>query len=234
MEMPDHPVSGTVLLVSEDLLAGRLWADGLQRTGLEAVLARSPREALHCWEQYGPDLIVIDVSARADGLELCRRLRSRATNPILMLDACGDESQCLAAYAAGADECIHKQVSPTIFLAKVRAWLRHRWTIRAESLRTLQVGDIHLEPARGEVSRDHGPPVRLSALELRVLYLLMSHQGQVLAPEVMVARVWGPGGDGHVQQLRHIVHHLRHKIEADPRRPRTIRTVRGQGYAFVG
>lgn len=228
MDMPPR----TVLLVSEDAEGGQLWAHALERIGVEAVLARCPREALRCWEQRGADLIVVDLPVHDDGLELCRRLRARATNPILLLGSCADEADCLAAYAAGADECIPRPVSPSVFLAKVRAWLRHRWTIRAESLCTLEVGDMRLEPARREVRRAQDTPIRLTALELRLLYLLMSHPGQVLAPEVMVARVWGPAGDDDRRLLRHLVHHLRLKIEADPRQPRTIRTLRGQGYAF--
>ena len=226
-------MSGTVLLVSEDPEAGRLGADTLGHAGVDVVLVGSAREALRRWEQAGCDLIVADVCDHRDGLDLCRRLRARAVNPILLLCPHGNEDRAVAAYAAGADECIPKPVSPAILLAKVRAWLRHQWTLRAESLDPLEAGGLRLEPARREVSTAQGSALRLTVLEFRLLYQLMSHPGQVLPPDVLVPRVWGPGGGGDRRLLRHVVHNLRRKIEPDPRRPRTIRTVRGQGYAFL-
>jgi DNA-binding response OmpR family regulator len=226
--------SETVLLVSEDPEARRLWAGVLGHTGLVVVPAGSTAAALLLWEQGGYDLIVIDVGALPEGLDLCRCLRARAVAPILLLCPSGNENQSVLAYAAGADECIPKPVSAAVLLAKVRAWLRHRWTLRAESLQPLQAGGLRLDPARREVSVTEGATVRLSVLEFRLLYLLMSQPGHVLPPDVLVTRVWGPAGGGDRRQLKHVVQHLRRRIEPNPRRPRLIRAVREQGYVFAG
>ncbi len=227
-------ISGKVLLVSGDAEAGRFWADALRRCGADVAVACSAREALEPWEQGGFDLILVDVSAQADGLDLCRRLRARAVNPILLLCPCEDETCVLEAYRAGADECILKPVSPATFLAKVGAWLRHQWTLRVEALDPLARGGIRLEPGRRVVVTPQGAVVPLTALELRLLYLLMAHPGQVLPPDLMAHRVWGrAGGDGDPIVTK-AVSRLQLKIEPDPQRPRYIRTVPGQGYTFCG
>jgi DNA-binding response OmpR family regulator len=196
--------------------------------------AQPARRALECLEQAGVDLVLVDVPIHLDGLDLCRRLRARTTNPILLLGMFADDAHVLEAYDAGADECIPTPVGTALLLAKVRAWLRHGWTVRAESLLPLQVAGVRLVPARREVSTGDGAAVRLTALELRLLYLLMCHPMQVLAPERMIPRVWGPAGGGRPRQLSRMVGRLREKIEANPRRPRILLTVRGQGYAFCG
>ncbi len=227
-------MTGRVLLVADDPQVGHLWADALGHAGVEVVPTGSARQALHRWEQGGFDLIIVDVSAHADGLDLCRRLRARAVNPILLLCPCQDEACALEAYRAGADECIPKPVSPATFLAKVGAWLRHQWTLRVEALDPLAGGGIRLEPGRRVVVTPYGAVVPLTALELRLLYLLMAHPGQVLPPDLMAQRVWGrAGGDGNPLVTK-AVSRLRLKIEPDPQRPRYIRTVPGQGYTFCG
>lgn len=225
---------GVVLLAADDLQAGQLWADLLSQRGIEAQLAGTGDEALRIWEQHATDLLIVDDHGTLDGLELCRQFRLQAVNPILVLGPSLDEDYCLAAYAAGADECIPKPVSPTTFLAKVCAWLRHAWTLRADALQALTLGGLRLEPERRVVVAESGQQVRLTNLEFRLMHLLMSHQDQVLPSSMIVHHVWGPVRGDHRRLVRHMVHHLRRKIEPDPRRPRYIKTVAGRGYVLAG
>jgi DNA-binding response OmpR family regulator len=139
-------ILGKVLLVTDDSEGGQFWADALRRHGVEIVVVGSAGDPLAQWEQDGFDLILVDVSAQADGPDLCRRLRGRAVNPILLLCPCEDETCVLEVYRAGADECILKPVSPATLLAKVGAWLRHRWTVRVEALNPVEGGGIRTEP----------------------------------------------------------------------------------------
>lgn len=143
-----------------------------------------------------------------------------------------NEAHILEVYQAGVDECIVKPVSPSLFLAKVGAWLRRSWTIPAEAMEDLQVGDVRLEPARREVAIATGSAVKLTNLEFRLLHLLMTHRGQVLEPDVIIDRVWGYAGSGDSAALKNVVYRLRRKIEPDPSRPRYIQTVAGEGYTF--
>jgi DNA-binding response OmpR family regulator len=139
-------ISGKVLLVSGEVEAGQFWADALRRCGADVTVAWSAPEALDCWEQGGFDLILVDAYAHLDGVALCRHLRSRAVNPILLLAPGGDEAYLLEGYRAGADECVLKPIGPAVLLAKVNAWLRHRWTVRVEALNPVEAGGIRIEP----------------------------------------------------------------------------------------
>jgi DNA-binding response OmpR family regulator len=119
----------------------------LRRTGI-GVLGASARGALHCSGLGVADLYVLDIPGHARGLDVCRRLRDKTTKPILVLDAV-DEAHALEAYAAGADECIPRQVSPAVFLAKVHAWLRFRTAAPRDSRVPPDVAGVRPEPVFG-------------------------------------------------------------------------------------
>jgi DNA-binding response OmpR family regulator len=227
-------ILGKVLLVSGDAEVGQFWADALRRHGVEIAVVGSGSDPLEQWEDDGFDMAIVDVYTLLDGLELCRHLRSRAVNPVLLLAPGCDEAYLLEAYRAGADECMLKPIAPAVLVAKVKAWLRHRWTVRVEALDPVEGGGIRLEPQRRQVVIGSGAAVGLSNLELRVLYLLMAHRGQVLSPEVIMVGAWGHDGDGQTRVVRNVVHRLRYKIEPDPRHPRTLQTAPGKGYTFCG
>jgi two-component system OmpR family response regulator len=100
-------INSQVLLVSDDPETGRIWAYALEQRGLNAIVVKSPEDALDQWAKGGFDLVVVDVySPRLDGIDLCRRLRLGATIPVLLLTPRGDESYLLQAYEAGVDESL--------------------------------------------------------------------------------------------------------------------------------
>jgi len=125
------------LLVTDDAESQQVWTSVLERHRLACAVAGPASGLLDRWEEEGFGLAVVDPLDWHDGPALCRRLRVGTLNPILLLSPRCDEVRCLEAYRAGADECIHKPVSPAVLVAKVRAWLRHAWTVRAESLEPL-------------------------------------------------------------------------------------------------
>jgi DNA-binding response OmpR family regulator len=225
--------AGRILLVADELRASHPWAELLRQRGVETLLASTGVEALGLWEQQSFDMVIVDDYGHLHGLELCRQLRAQAVNPILVLGPSQDEDYCLSAYAAGADECIPKPVSPSTFLAKVSSWLRHRWTVRAEALRVITHGGLRLEPDRRVVVAESGAAIKLTNLEFRLLHLLMSNRGQMLPSDFIVLHVWGPVHGDQSRLVRHMIHHLRRKIEPDPRRPRYIKTVTGKGYVLA-
>ncbi len=222
-----------VLLVSDDPEAGRIWAYVLGQRRLEITTVRSVEDALKRWAEGGFDLVVIDVyTCQLDGIGLCRRLRAEAIAPILLFTPRSDEAYILQAYRAGADECVAKPISPSLFLAKVNAWRRLSWAIAPDTLDGLKAGNLCLDPARREVKNGSGSAVRLTNLEFRLLYLLMSHRGRVLESEVIIDRVWGYTDCDESALLKNAVYRLRRKIEDDPGQPSYIQTVAGIGYVF--
>jgi two-component system response regulator RegX3 len=230
---PQRTAPGKVLLVSDDLETGRIWSYALRQRHWPVVLACSAEEALARWAEALFALIVIDVTTpELDGVKLCQRLRSEAVIPILVLTPQCDETHLLEVYQAGASECLAKPVSPAVFLAKTQAWLRCSWTVVAEALSPLEAGGFRLDPARHEVRTPAGAIARLTNLEFRLLYLMMSHQGKALAPDVLVDRVWGYANEGEGVLLKNVIYRLRRKVEPEPGQPRHIQTVPGAGYLF--
>jgi DNA-binding response OmpR family regulator len=222
-----------VLLVSNDLEVGAIWAFVLRQMGLEATVITSVAAAVDYWSRGTFDLVLIDAyGPDLDGIEVTRQLRAHAVNPILMFTPDRDEAHMLEAYRAGVDECVGKSVSPALFMAKMRAWLRRSWMVPADALDGVQAGVLCLDPVRRAVTTESGSVVKLTNLEFRVLHLLMRHRGQVLHSDLIVDRAWGYAGGGDNVLLKNVVYRLRRKIEPIPSEPRYLQTVTGEGYVF--
>jgi len=211
----------------------RIWAYSLRQRMIEVFVVESPADALGQAAEQLPDVIVLDVYIRSqfEPIDLCRKLRAEAVNPILLLHPGSDETHCIKAYEAGVDECIHKPLSPLLFLAKVQSWLRRSSTVPTEALIDLQIGPLRLSPQTRQLAVEGRGSFRLSNLEFRLMHALMGHRGQVLETGTLLRLVWGEGG-GDAAMLKNVVYRLRTKIEPENADRHWIQTVPGQGYRF--
>jgi len=213
---------------------GPVWAFSLQQKQIQVVLEPSPAKAIQRWEEEDPDLIILD-SGDSDNfaLNLIKEFRKETSLPILLLTPRQEEEYLLEAYRCGADECILKPVSPAIFMAKTRSWLRRCWTVPSSVLDPLRTGKFQLIPSEHLLVKGDDAPQRLTNLEFRLMYAMMSHSDRVVNADELIEHVWGYTGDGDHAMLKNIIYRLRRKIEADPAKPRYILTVAGVGYRFV-
>jgi len=222
-----------ILVASEqderDVLAFVLRHAGLavaSSTGLPGVLAT--------WLDRPADMIV---AAFGDGRALGKdvsAIRAVTDVPLLVIvDPMGEDRMC-DLIRAGADLVLPRPVSPMILGAYAQALLRRSGAAPAFSLPTLTLKNIGLDPATRTVIVEGGEPRRLTQLEFRLLYLLMTNRGQVLPADTIVERVWGYSGEGDRDLVRGLISRLRRKIEADVEKPRFIQTVPGIGYIFAG
>jgi len=179
-------------------------------------------------------LIIIDANVpEAQALELIKNLRVEAAVPLILLTQFSTEDFQLEAYAVGVDECILKPINPALFYAKIQAWLRRSWSVPADTLDTLRVGGFSLLPSERTILLEGYDPVRLTNLELRLLYCLMSQPGQTITIEELNLRVWGYSNEADNTMLKNVVYRLRRKIERNPAYPLILQTVAGVGYKFV-
>jgi two-component system response regulator MtrA len=155
------------------------------------------------------------------------------TTPILLLTPPRSEENIIEAYKAGVDDYLIKPVSPSLFNAKVKVWLRRSWSATTNTLDPVKIGGMHLFPSERLVIRDNGQPVHLTNLELRLLYHLISRTGQTVTTEELNQRVWGYTGEVDNTMLKNVVYRLRRKIESDPANPLIIQTVAGVGYKLA-
>ncbi len=223
----------TALFIRDDPEEAGIWTMGLYKLRLEVVIADSKEQALEQLQDKMFDLIIINAQCvPMGGIALCRELRGEIANPILILAPRRDEEFVLEAYQAGVDECIPTSIDPRVFLAKVRVWLRHAWTVATASLDNVQVGQLQLDPERRQITLPNGSVIRLTNLEFRLLHLLMAHPGKVMETNLIVDRVWGYTGEDESVVLKNMIYRLRRKIEPDPTQPTFIKTIPGEGYTF--
>jgi len=223
-----------VLIVSNQQTTGPLWVFSLQQQQLNVVLEAVPESTLTRYELEAPDLIILDTNlSEAQTLELIRGLRAEMLTPILLLTSARTDEFMLEAYKAGADDCIPKPVSPSLFQAKVKVWLRRFGSIAVDAIDPVNVGAMQLFPAEKVFISKNGRTVRLTNLELRLLYYLMSKSGHAVPIEELNRRVWGYSKEEDSTMLKNVIYRLRRKIETDPANPQILQNVAGVGYKFV-
>ncbi|MGH3139510.1 MAG: response regulator [Gaiellales bacterium] len=223
----------TIMLVDDEESIQKLLTYPLEREGYTVVQARDGEEALRRFAEQPVDLVVLDVMLpRLDGLEVCRRLRTGSAVPIIMLTARDDEVDKVLGLELGADDYITKPFSIREFRSRIRAVLR-RAGLRAEQATdgAIEVGSIAIDPVKRAVTVD-GERAQLTYVEFEVLHTLASHPGRVYSRQALLEAVWGDSAYREPRTIDVHIRHLREKIEADPREPAYIFTVRGVGYRF--
>ena len=200
---------------------------GLTEEGHTVMCAANGGEGWELARSYEFDAIVLDVMLpKMNGFEVAKRLREqRISTPILMLTAKDAVPDVVHGLDAGADDYLTKPFAFHVLLARLRA-LQRRASSRPQN--RLQVGDLVLDPASREVSRD-GVNIVLTRTEYNLLERLMYRSGKVVARNALIEAVWGFDREIEENTLDAFVRLLRHKIDLDGK-PKLIQTVRGVGY----
>jgi DNA-binding response OmpR family regulator len=230
--MPD---ASTILLVDDEDSIQKLLTYPLERDGFRVVAARDGDEALQRFAEGRVDLVVLDLMLpKVDGLEVCKRLRAQSTVPIIMLTARDDELDKVLGLELGADDYITKPFSIREFRSRVRALLRRASAPRAgerEPDEVIDEGEVRIDLPRRTV-HVRGEEVQLTFVEFELLSVLASSPGRVFSRRQLLERLRGGADYREPRTIDVHVRHLREKIEADPREPTLILTVRGVGYRF--
>ena len=225
----------TILLVDDEDAVQKLLTYPLEHEGFRVLQARDCEEALACFEGEQIDLVVLDLMLpKLDGLEVCRRLRASSTVPIIMLTARDDELDKVVGLELGADDYITKPFSIREFRSRVRALLRRAAIGSQEDGRDLISAEgLKIDLAKRTVEvRD--APVSLTYVEFELLRTLVARPGRVFSRQALLESLWGDYAYREPRTIDVHVRHLREKLEADPREPELILTVRGVGYRFRG
>lgn len=223
----------SVLIVCNEPSTAPVWGYMIRERKLHAVIETNPQNTQKRCEEVEPALTIFDLQLpHIKVLDLCVKLRAICENPILLFLPSYDENLILKCYDAGIDDCVIKPISPAVFYAKVKAWLRHSKQLPVDVLLEVCVENIRLDPNQNVLVMGNGREVKLTDLEVRFLHLLMSRPDHVVNSESIVNQVWGLYGEQDVTLLKHLVYRLRRKLENDPNDPRWIQTCHGRGYCF--
>jgi DNA-binding response OmpR family regulator len=225
-----------ILLVDDDadIRASVRLGFELQWRDLEFLEAASAAEGLHVVEVEGPDLVLLDVGLPdSDGYAVLRELRAFSAVPVIMLTARDEPIDKVRGLEAGADDYVGKPFDHLELMARVRAVLR-RLDVKAPTARTATYrrGDLELDTDARE-ARVGGRRVALTALEWRIVEMLVANAGWVVPHERLLARAWSRDEPGDMETLRVLVRRLRAKLGDDATTPRFIETMRGVGYRLM-
>ncbi|HEY2439854.1 MAG TPA: response regulator transcription factor [Solirubrobacteraceae bacterium] len=228
--------SPRILLVDDEQSIQTLLSYPLRKEGYDVVQATDGRQALERFEEQPFDLVVLDLMLpRIDGLEVCRRLRSRSSVPIIMLTAKSEEIDKVVGLELGADDYITKPFSLREFSSRIKAALRRAEMSRLEETMPgdtpLEIRELRIDfPKR--IVRVRGEDAQLTYVEFEILSALARAPGRVFTRDMLLARVWGDSAYRDVRTIDVHIRHLREKIERDPKDPEYLFTVRGVGYRF--
>jgi DNA-binding response OmpR family regulator len=223
------------ILVVEDepaMVAGL--RDNFEFEGYDVITARDGVEGLERALDESPDLVVLDVMMpRMSGLEVCKQLRAkRASLPIIMLTARGQEVDKVVGLELGADDYVTKPFSIRELLARVKSVLR-RTAVLPKDKEQHSFADVEVDLRRCRVLRS-GKALDISSKEFDLLKYFICHSGETLSRDRLLEDVWGYENYPTTRTVDTHLVRLRQKLEPDPEQPQYFLTVHGTGYRFVG
>ncbi len=224
-----------ILVVDDERLIVDSLTYSLRQEGFEVKAVEDGESALAIVPEFQPDVIVLDVMLPdLNGREVCHRLRSFSTTPVIMLTARSDEIDRVLGLEVGADDYLVKPFSFRELLARIQAVLRRvALDQKADISKLIQAGPLRLDiVARRLFKNDQ--EIQVSSREFDLLTMLMTNMGQAISRSNLINEVWGIDWVGETRTLDVHIRWLRLKIETDPASPRYIQTVRGYGYRFAG
>ncbi len=204
----------------------------LQQPDWQILSARDGDMALELVDRECPDLVLLDVAMPGmDGFQVLKEIRRFSDLPVIMLTAQDDELSKVTGLERGADDYITKPFSHLELLARVRTVLRRVQSLPLVHEEPFVSDDLRVDYAQRKVLLK-GQEISLTQTEYKLLYYLVRNAGQVLSPEMLLTRVWGPEYADEIDYVKVYISRLRSKIEPDPRHPQYILTEHNLGYRF--
>ena len=203
----------------------------LTNHGYDLIEAANGQEGITQITTRQPDIVLLDLGLPdIDGLEITQQLREWTNVPIIVLSARGQERDKVAALEGGADDYLTKPFSVVELMARMRVALRHAaHAAQQQDDTVLCFGQVRIDLTRRQVFVDEAE-VHLTPIEYKLLTTLIQHAGKVVTQRQLLHAVWGPVYATESHYLRVYMGQLRHKLEADPSRPRYLITEPGVGY----
>ena len=228
------PNLACILIVEDDAEIRRFLRATLSAEGYRFHEAVTAAEAIAQAAARQPDLILLDLGLPdGDGLSVIRQVRESSQAPIIVVSARGQEKDKVAALDLGADDFIGKPFGVGELLARIRACLRRASTIHDQAAGSVfRTGTIEVD-LEARTTKVAGAEVHLTPIEFRLLQALIRHAGKVVTQRQLLTEVWGPQHSEQAQYLRVYMAQIRHKLEAEPARPRFLISEPGVGYRLM-
>lgn len=222
-----------LLIIDDDERIRTLLRKFLIRHGFWVSAARDAEHARRILSGLDFDLIVCDVMMPGeDGISLTRALRERMTTPILLLTAKGETEDRIKGLEAGADDYLAKPFEPKELLLRVNAILRRVPVVEEAMPTALGLGGLRYDIERGELWEGEDL-IRLTATENQLMKIFSAQPGEPISRGALVEQLGRDEGQAQERAVDVQITRLRRKLEADPKQPRYLQTVRGAGYMLA-
>lgn len=221
-----------ILVVDDDASIRNLIQRFLSKQNYQVESAEDGKSALAAFEQFNPDLVILDVNLPdVIGYNLCQEMQTRTKVFVLMLTSRADEADKIRGFSQGADDYLTKPFSLAELEVRVGAILKRQRSVTAAEKQRLTFEKLVIDPERREVTLND-QLVPLTALEFDLLRFLASHPGRVWRRAELIQEVWDYEYVGDQRVVDVHIGQIRKKIEIDATQPALIQTVRGVGYKF--
>lgn len=219
-----------ILLIEDDPQFRLLLTTTLENQNYSVLAMETGKEGLNAVRNKQPNLLILDLGLPdIDGQEIICRLRKWSELPIIVLSARNQENDITQALDNGADDYLTKPFSSAELLSRIKALLRRVGKTPEGNQNIFQTGELKIELSKRRVFLGDRE-IHLTQIEFRLLSALVHNAGFVVTHRQLLEKVWGAAYVEHNHYVRIHMGQLRHKIEADPARPRYLITETGVGY----
>ncbi|HET9622768.1 MAG TPA: response regulator transcription factor [Kofleriaceae bacterium] len=222
-----------VVYVEDDDRLARLTTQYLTSHRVEVHVVTRGDQAVAEVLRVRPDVVLLDLMLPgADGLDVCRQLRTRTDVPIIMVTARTEEADRVLGLEGGADDYVAKPFQSRELLARIRAQARRARGESGPRPERIVVGTLVIDTTTMQTAVA-GKAIPLTTSEFALLHALAQRAGRVMGREQLLQLLHGSTDEAFDRSIDVVVSRLRHKLEADPRNPKMLKTIRGAGYMLT-
>lgn len=220
-----------IFLLEDDEAIGIGLTYSLENEGYNVTLAKSVKEAKKIIDEKEFSLYILDLTLPdGSGYDVCKRIKAKGDLPVIFLTAYDDEVNVIMGFELGADDYISKPFRVKELMLRIKSVMRRYSNETSDVI--IKINNLKINTNEAKVYKNN-EEIILTAMEYRLLLILLSNRGKVLSRTALLENIWDVAGDFvEDNTLTVYIKRLRDKIEEDPAKPEFIKTVRGLGYVI--
>lgn len=220
-----------IFLLEDDEAIGIGLTYSLENEGYNVTLAKSVKEAEKIIDEKEFSLYILDLTLPdGNGYDVCKRIKAKGDLPVIFLTAYDDEVNVIMGFELGADDYISKPFRVKELMLRIKSVMRRYSNETSDGI--IKINNLKINTNEAKVYKNN-EEIILTAMEYRLLLILLSNRGKVLSRTALLENIWDVAGDFvEDNTLTVYIKRLRDKIEEDPAKPEFIKTVRGLGYVI--
>lgn len=220
-----------IFLLEDDEAIGIGLTYSLENEGYNVTLAKSVKEAEKIIDEKEFSLYILDLTLPdGSGYDVCKRIKAKGDLPVIFLTAYDNEVNVIMGFELGADDYISKPFRVKELMLRIKSVMRRYSNETSDGI--IKINNLKINTNEAKVYKNN-EEIILTAMEYRLLLILLSNRGKVLSRTALLENIWDVAGDFvEDNTLTVYIKRLRDKIEEDPAKPEFIKTVRGLGYVI--